>query len=64
MRGEFTFVLFDIFLVTDSGDEPYFLIWKGLSALFEHVRVSDVEAIKDSVSVDSEYFFSHEYKLL
>jgi hypothetical protein len=57
-------MFFNVFLVTDSGDKPYFLIGEGFSALFEHVGVSDVKAIEDSVSVDPEYFVSHEYKLL
>lgn len=52
-------MLFDVFLVADSCDEPYFLVGEGFSALFEHVRVSDVEAVVDAVGVDPEHFFSH-----
>lgn len=49
-------MLFNVYLVTDSGDEPYFLIREGLSTLFEHVGVPDMESIEDSISVNSENF--------
>jgi hypothetical protein len=49
-------MLFNIDLVTDSSDEPYFLVWEGLSALFEHIGMANMESVKDSVSVDSENF--------
>ncbi len=47
-------MLFYVFLVTDSCDEVYFLVGEGLPTLFEHVGVSDVEAIEYSICVYSE----------
>lgn len=46
----------NVMLITDSSNQPYFLAWEGFSALLEHVRMSDVKAIKDAVCVDSQHF--------
>ncbi len=49
-------MLFNVFLVADSGDEADFLIRKSLSALFKHVGVADVERIEDTVGINPEDF--------
>ncbi len=58
-------MLFDVMLVANAGDEPYFLVGEGLPTLFEHVGVADVEAVEDSVGVDPQHllftFASHRY---
>ena len=46
-----TFVLFDIFLVADSSDQPDFLIGEGFPTLFEHVGVTDMEGVEDPISI-------------
>ena len=51
------FVLFDILLVADTSNHPDFLTGECFSTLFEDISVSNVEWVKDSISVDSENFF-------
>ena len=46
-------MFFNIILITNSSNQPYFLIWKCLSALFKHIRMSDVKSIKNSISINS-----------
>jgi hypothetical protein len=46
-------VFLDVFLSTDTRNQPDLFIAKSLAALFEHVRVPDVEAIENTIRVDS-----------
>lgn len=46
-------MLLDIFLIADTSNQTDLLVGERLSALFEHVGVTDVETIEDTVCVDS-----------
>ncbi len=49
-------MLLDIFLVTDACDKPDLLVGEGFSALFEHVCVTDMERVKNTIGIDSQDF--------
>jgi hypothetical protein len=48
---------FDVRLCANSSDEPDFFAWKGFSALFEHVGVSNMEPVENSICIEPEDFF-------
>lgn len=53
-------MLLDVLLVTDTCDEMNLLAWKCLSALFKHVRVTNVEGVEYSIRVNPQNFlFTH-----
>ena len=49
-------MLLNIFLITYSGNKPHLLAREQFPALFEQIRMSDVERIEDSVGEHSEIF--------
>ena len=51
-----TFVLLYILLVTDTRDHPDLLVGEGFLALLEYVGMTDVEWVKNTVSVHSKDF--------
>lgn len=56
----YTFMLFNILLVTYTCDNPDLLVREGFSALLEYVGMTDVEWIEDTIGVDSkDFLFRH-----
>ena len=52
-------MLLNVSLITASCNEPDIFSWETFTALSEHICMAYMEAIEDTICIDSEFFLLH-----
>jgi hypothetical protein len=50
---------FDVFLIANASNQPGFLAREQLFALLEHVRMTDVEGVKNTICIETQDLLLH-----